>query len=355
MTDTYEYSSLANKYGNFRRPAVKIFVNGTDILSSQKLFLEEISVVLSLNSASSAQFKISNIYDVEKRSFKSGITDKFKPGTIVEIAIGYFSAATKIMKGFVYMLGAEFGDKNMLVVTVMDVRKLMMLSGNRHLLHDVKNYSDIFKNIMSSYSKLCSVSVSATNDKLTAPVSQSGNDYDFVMEELVKKGKTSREFLVTVDKAYFRERPSGGAALMKTELGRELLSIEMDYSYLDMEIQVMGCNSYEQTTYTGKAKAKSEEPQTTLISPSPVSIYTDPDADNQEKAAKRAEYIAGQKTEQAKAGRLITIGLPEIVPGRFIEVVKVEKMVNRKYYISEVRHKIGDSFYVTECEIGGWK
>lgn len=354
MKDTYDYQSLANKYGNFRRPAVKIFINGTDILTSQKLFLEEISVVLSLESAGSAQFKIDNIYDVESRSFKSGIVDKFKPGTIVEIAIGYFSSTTKIMKGFVYMLGAEFGRKNLLVVTVMDVRKLMMIGGSHHVLHSVKNYSDIFKNIMSSYSKLCSPEVSATDDKLEAPVSQTGTDYDFVMEELVKKGKSDREFFVVGDKAYFREQPKSGTPLLSMEYGRELLELQMDYSYLDMEIQVIGYNSYEQMTYTGKSQAKSGESQASLISPSPVWVYTDPDADNQEKAAKRAKAISRNRVDKSRHGRLTTVGIPEIVPGRFLEVVKLEKMVNRKYYISQVRHKIGDSFYATDCEIGGW-
>lgn len=354
MTDTYNYSTLANKYGNFLRPAVKIFINGTDILTSQKLLLEEISVVLSLTSASSVQFKIGNLYDIKNRSFKSGIRDKFKPGTIIEVALGYYSSTLKIFKGFIYMLGAQFGEKNLLVVTAMDVRKLMMISSKRHVLHNVKNYSDIFKTIMSSYSKLCTPKVSATNDKLEAPVSQMSNDYEFVMGELIKKGKSNREFLVVGDKAYFRERPKSAAAVMQLEFGRDLLELDMDYSYLDMEIQVIGYNNFEQKAYTGKAKAKSDEPQVSLVSPSPVWVYTDPDADNQEKAAKRAQYIADTRKEQAKSGRIITVGYPELVPGRFVEIVKLEKMVNRKYYISEVRHTIGDNFFSTECEIGGW-
>lgn len=354
MSDTYEYSSLANKYGNFYLPAVKIYINGTDILAAQKLFLEEISVVLPLDSAGSAQFKIGNIYDPPSRSFKSGIADKFKPGTIVEIALGYYSSTTKIMKGFVYMLGAEFGSKNLLVVTVMDVRKLMMIGGSRHVLHNAKNYSDIFKTIMSAYSKLCTPKVTATDDKLEAPVSQTGTDYDFIMEELVKKGKSGREFFVLGENAYFRERPKSAPAVLKAEFGRELLELEMDYSYLDMEIQVMGYNSYEQASYIGKSKVKSAEPQASLLTPTPVFAYSDPDADNQEKAARRAGALADLADRQSKNGRLTMIGLPEIVPGRYVEVVKLEKMVNRKYYITEVRHRIGGAFFVTECDIGGF-
>ncbi len=354
MTDTYEYSNLANKYGNFHLPAVKILVGGTDVLASTDLILEEMSITLSMTTASSVQFKLGGIYDKKSRSFKSGVADKFKPGTIVEIGLGYYSSLLNIFKGFVYMLGAEFEEKELLVVTLMDVRKLMMIAGKKHLLHDVKNYSDIFKTIMSQYSKLCSVKVDATDDKLEAPVSQVGTDYDFVMEELIRKGKSSREFFVVYDKAYFRERPEKGTPVMKLEFGRELLELAMDYSYMDLSVVVEGYNAYEQKTYTAKAAAKSSEPQSSILSPAPVRHIADPDADSQEKAKTRAAYIAKSAVENAKSGRIVTVGLPEIVPGRFIEVVKLEKMVNKKYYITEVCHHLDASFFTTEIEIGGW-
>lgn len=89
MTDVYEYDSLANQYGNFHHPALKIFVNNVDVLSSMNLIVEEVTVNLSLTAAGSTQFKISNIYDSVKRCFDSAVVDKFKPGTIVEVAIGY--------------------------------------------------------------------------------------------------------------------------------------------------------------------------------------------------------------------------------------------------------------------------
>ena len=354
MTDVYEYDQLTNKYGNFLQPIAEIKINGTNVMKTLGILVEELTLDLSLSAAGSGYIKISNIYDAVSRSFDSAVVDKFKPGTIVEIALGYYSATITVLKGFVYMLGAEFGAKNLLIVTVMDVRRLMMISGSKHVMHNVKNYSDAFKNVMSAYSKLCKLEVTATDDKLEAPISQTSTDYDFVMQELVGKGKSEREFFVVADKAYFRERPKKGTSMMKLEQGHELLKVEMDYAYLDMEIQVMGYSSFEQQTYVGKAQAKSGEPQSSLISPAPVWIVTDPDADNQEKATKRAQYIADTEKERAKSGKIITIGLPEIIPGRFIEIVKVESMVNRKYYVSGVKHKLGNGQFTTEIEIGGW-
>lgn len=354
MTDVYNYNQLTNKYGNFFQPIVEIKVNGVNVMASMGFMVEELTLDLSLTAAGSSCIKIGNIYNEVNRSFNQTVVNKFKPGTIVEIALGYYSATVTVLKGFVYMLGAEFGARNLLVVTIMDVRRLMMSSGSKHVLHNVKNYSDAFKNVMSAYSKLCTPKVTATDDKLKSPISQTGTDYDFVMQELVNKGKSDREFFVVADKAYFRERPKTGTSMMKLEQGHELLMVQMDYTYLDMGIQVMGYNSFEQKAYTGKAQAKSSEPQSSLISPSPTWIISDPEADNQEKATRRAQYIADTEKEQAKSGKIVTIGLPEIVPGRFIEIVKVEAMVNRKYYISGVKHKLGNSMFTTEIEIGGW-
>ena len=348
MSDTYQYDSLANQYGNFRLPAVKIFIDGTDVLASMGLLLKEIQVVLSLSAASSARFKLGNVYDRKKRCFQAGLPQKFKPGTIVEIAMGYYSSTTRMMKGFVYMLGCEFGAEKLLVVTVMDVRRLMMVSGTRRVLHNAKKYSEVFQTVMSGYARLCRTEVTATEDALESPVSQNGTDYDFVMKELVKKGKSDREFLVVYDKAYFRPKPESGAAIMKVELGRELLEMQMDYTYLDMEIQVLGMNPYEQTVYVGKAAARSEDPQISLLSPTPVRMISDPDAGSQEKAGRRAGWIAKTEKERSRSARLVLIGLPELVPGRFIEVAKVESMVNRSYYISEVRHQIGEEVFTSE-------
>ena len=73
-------------------------------------------------------------------------------------------------------------------------------------LHNAKNYSDIFKTIMSAYSRLCTPKVSATNDKLEAPVSQTEQTTILLWMSWLKKEKRP-EFFVLGENAYFRERP----------------------------------------------------------------------------------------------------------------------------------------------------
>ena len=354
MNGTYTYDKLRGTYGNFQVPAVKVMINGQDALASMDLTLNEIIVTLSLKYASSVEIRISNAYDIVKRSFDDKMKSKFKLGTVVEIELGYLSSTQAVFKGFVYMVGADFSEAPMYVVTLMDARRLMMVSGIKHILHDVKNYSDAFKTAIGPYSKLFSAQTEITDDKLEDPISQTTNDYDFVINDLIKKGKTGREFFILYDKGYFRTKPQSGTPIMKIELGRELLNFKMDYAYLDVEIEVVGVDESEQKSISGKAAAKSKEAQDSLISETPVITVVDPDVNNQEKADTRAKALAAMEDNAAKTGNGTCIGLPEIVPGRYIEIVMLEEMVNRKYYITEVKHTVGSNFFTTDFEIGGW-
>lgn len=356
MTDTYTYDSLVNKYGNFHVPAIRLYIDGRDVVQDLGLNVLSLDVSLSLSAASSAVIRLSGIYDLEKRSFDSKVKNKFKLGTIVEIGIGYISEIQKVLKGFVALLSADFGANNCLVVTVMDVRRLMMISGTHHVLHDVKNYSDAVKTILNEYSKLCKTEIDATSDNLEAPLSQQSTDYDFIVKELIAKGLCNREFLVVGDTAYFRTPRKETRPICSLEFGRELRAFQMESAYTNIQIDVIGYDQskQQQQAVTGSATAKSTEAQSSLTSKVPVSVVVDPGADTQDKANVRAQAFANEQLTSGQNGKGTCVGLPELIPGRFVEIVKLEDMANKKYYIKSVTHKISKEGFVTDFEIGGW-
>ena len=47
------------------------------------------------------------------------------------------------------------------------------------------------------------------------------------------------------------------------------------------------------------------------------------------------------------------LGLPEIVPGRFIKVQDTDDLSNNSYYINEVTHHLSDSEFKTSFEASG--
>jgi phage protein D len=354
MTATAKYTLLENKYGNFMVPAFKIKANGMDIISKNDLTVPEIVITLSLESAGMAVIKVADCYNVEKHSFDKKIKGLFKLGTVMEIEIGYLSDTTAVFKGYVAGFGAEFGDTPILVVKLMDARKLMMTGGVRNQLYEDKNYSDIFKKVMGRYSKLCSVVADATSDKLTSPVSQNTSDYNFVRNELLKKGKSEREFFVLYDKAYFRKPYKNKTPIMSVTFGRELLRLSTMADYLDTEIQVIGFDPVKSQSISSKQKAKSPESQTSVLSPAQQQFFIDPDADSEEKAKIRAASIADKMKMKSCFAEGELIGLPEIVPGRFLKVEDVDDTVDKSYYLDEVVHYVTETSFRTTFEARGW-
>lgn len=355
MTGTYTYDMLEKKYGNFHIPLIRIKMNGTDLVSTMHLAIVEFRAMLSLDAAGMVVVKIGDCYDEKNHSFDQGVKNRFLLGSVMEVELGYLSSSTCVFKGFVAMISAEFTKLPMIVVTLMDVRRLMMLSGNRYVLHDVKNYSDAFNIIMGQYSKLCSPVVDATSDDLKKPVSQTQNDYMFVKNELIGKGRVDREFFVIGDKAYFRIPHKISQPAMNLRFGRELLALKNEEGYRDLKISVSGYDSEAQKTLWGEADVKSSRRQKKLISSTPVLTVADPAVDNQKMANAKAKAIAEKKEWNAMSGQAVTIGLPELVPGRFVKVSSLEAdMADHKYYIRSVVHEIkGDRFH-TIFEIGGW-
>ncbi len=354
MTAVTDSAKLENKYGNFIVPAVRIKSSGSELVSSLDLSVLEINVTLSLETAGMVVMKIGGAYDVESHSFTDKIKKAFKLGTVMSVELGYLSDTTEVFKGYVAGLGAEFRGAPLLVVKLMDVRKLMMSSGVKRQLYEDKNYSDIFKKIMGNYSKLCSVVCDATSDELTSPVSQSTNDFDFVNQELIGKGKSDREFFVLTDKAYFRERGKNKTPIMTAELGNILLRFSMMADYLDTEINVVGYDPVNCKSINSKVNAKTTESCSSVLSQSPQQFFIDADADSEAKAKTRAEAIAKRMQMQACFAEGETVGLPEIVPGRYIEIKDLDSLADRKYYISEVRHTLSGSRFSTFFETKGW-
>lgn len=352
MTGKFDYKQLANKYANFIVPTVKIKVNGLDVVKMKELIVYDLEMNLSIEAAGSVRIKFANVYDVKNHSISSVIKSTFQLGSIVEVEMGYLSATQKLFKGYVEMLGVEMGKENLFVVTLMDAKRLMINSGKKNILYTVKNYSDVLKKIMSNYSSVCSLSIDVTNDNLENPISQITNDYDFVMTELIKKGKVDREFIILAGKAYFRKPNKVTAPIMKVRYGRELVDLSVSHCYKDLIVNVIGVDD-KQNTVNGQAKAKGVLSQRKVMSETPILIVTDPYADTKDKATIKADAIARQEKEKCCIGRGSMIGIPEIVPGRYLEVENLDAMLNKKYYITEVMHHYTRESYTTHFEIGG--
>jgi len=353
MKGKYTYAQLAQKYKNFMVPALKIKRQGKDLITSLKLAVENASITLSLSNASSCRFTIANAYDPKARAFDDNIKSQLMLGTVLQIEIGYSSVTTLVFKGYVSEITYEFRDAPALDVTVLDVRRLMMAGQNRMMIHSVQNYSQAFTDVMQRYQKICTTLViDKTDDKLKC-VAQTTSDYKFIAKELA--WKADREFFVLAGKAYFRVPQKETTEIMSLAWGEGIISFSRSALYHDAVINVVGFDEEKKEAVWGEAQSKAEDPQSSVVSEPQPTVYTEPDAAEAEQVKKRAQHEDKKRKRKTQEGRGICIGLPEIVPGRFIKLEKLDSSLDGIYYIKNVEHNLGSEGFTTGFSTEGWR
>lgn len=356
MSDrTVTFQSLKNKYGDFMVPAVKIRANGKDLISELHLAVENVSIVQSLNSAGSCSFSVVNAYDQGKREFDSGIKRKLQLGTILTVDIGYGSALSTAFKGYVSSVSYSFQDSPAMDITAMDVRRLMMNTTSSFRMLGGKTSSDFFREVMEPYKKLSTnLQIDRTTDTAEEQtMTQNTSDYQFVQSVLAVRG--GREFFVLGDKVYFRKPEKVKAPVTTLTWGSSLLSFRREASYLYNEIQVLGKDEAGNRDVLAKATVKASDAQTIVVAkPEPV-IVGDPFVTDKEKAEARLKEELRRRQKASQRGSGSSIGIPEIVPGRFIRLEKLDSSLDKKYYIVRARHTLGSGGYTTDFDLEGWE
>ncbi len=349
MDGTAGYQDLVRKYGQFRVPAARVKIEGSELTG---VGISQISATLSLEGASAVTFQVEGAYDPKKSGFDSGIKSKLKLGAKVNLELGYGSSLTQIFQGYISSVGVEFSDSPRLSITAMDARRLMMEGTSREEVHVVSTYAAAFQTILDRYSALCPKKVvDATDANEITQIVQRSSDYEFVSRTLAQRA--NREFFLLDDTAYFREKGKNKKAVTTLTWGEGLLSFSRSSLYQNLKITVIGYDPEKKNAVSAQVTEKADEQQKT-VGAVHETVITDPDAQEQAKARKRAEKEALERKKKAQSGSGMCIGLPELVPGRYVTLKGLDPDLDRDYYIQEVRHEFGSDGFTTSFTIGGW-
>lgn len=355
MDSSYTYAQLREKYQDFTTPKVELNIGGLSLLEQKGISVEQVQIKLSTENAGSASFTINSGYDYEKSSFNSTLKDKVIPGKVVTVKVGYMSSTTEVFKGFIASVDVRFDVENgiFFTITAMDARRLMMTDNKPYALYSKPNYSDIVKTIMSRYAALCSLKCDDTNDKLEDVVSQRESDYDFITKKLIQAGRVDREFFIVADKAYFRKPRSVTSPVITLGINNGLKNFNRSLNYLNKVFEVHGYNPDTQTHLIGSAAAKSGDKQSDVIKAG-IEVVALSDCKTQTDVADAAKSMAMKAKNENKKASGTCIGLPEIVPGRFIKISGVDSLINKKFYIIDVTHTINYNGFLTSFTTEGW-
>lgn len=348
ISDTYTFTDLANRYGNFLVPAFQILIDGQNVLGENKISVGNLQIYLSLHYASSAAFEITGAYDQKERTFLDSVKHAVSPGKTIEVQVGYLSAFETVFQGYIASASMNVSENPYLSITAMDAKRLMM-DGYRERYFDDESYAGIVAAVMDEYASLCSLEENTAEGSLTKKVYQKGSDFTFLTDHISKV--TDKEFLLFCGKGYFRTPKGTAAELITLEYGKSLLSFTKQSDYLDLHVVATGYDKKEQVFLIGESSAKTAKDGILTSPPSEISIYSD--TDNIKDLSAIADHIAREKESKAKSGFGRCIGLPQIVPGRLLKIENTDSLMNGTYYVIEVRHRIDGQGFITEFKTEG--
>ncbi|MBR4515665.1 MAG: phage late control D family protein [Lachnospiraceae bacterium] len=405
----FTFESLKKDYGLFREPYVGIEIGGVNIAENKFGFaVSDVRVELSAGmEASMASFVIYNTYDFISASFNM---DKLKKyiilGSSVIIRFGYSSGVREVFRGFISKVNFIFDEEDIpgVMVSALDIKGVMMANNSSRQLK-AKSYSAAMKEILDAepYSTMMSEGVytgyeledttgkgqtivsgaqaaanpaSAASAATTAqnPAAGTGaaakdqasaqqasdiftvemvaeSDYEF----FVRAAKRYNcDFFVIGGKLYFRKAKSDSSILieLKPDTGIKSLNVEYDITGLYGSVEVRNVDAGKGKLISGKAKVNnkiSQGSKAKSIVGKLTKVYIDPTVESKDDATKRAESLAEMMSYRFATLEATMVGLPEMIPGKFITLSGMNQGPDNTYYLQEVIHIFsGEGIYTTK-------
>ncbi|MCR5425221.1 MAG: hypothetical protein K6E81_00120 [Lachnospiraceae bacterium] len=359
-----DFDSLKKTYQNFSYPVASVKVNDKDIMANKKgIVVGDIEVENTCNfEASIATFRIYNAFDPSVTAFHfKAVKNYVAIGSTVTISMGYEPVLMEVFRGFISRVNFQYERDGIpaIVVTAMDIKGIMMANNYARQIK-AEFYSDAVKKIFeqSAYKKLQSngairkFEITDTPDK-NAATTQSGektsdrtiemvveSDYEFVVKAAKKY---NYEFFSVGDVVYFRKAKDSKDVLMKISpsTGLRYFNVGYDITGLVGTIEVRNVDVGRAKVMSAKTKSSnkiSKGNKAKALVSGQQKVYIDPTADSTDEIKHRMNYLMEDMAYRFGTLECEIFGLPDLIPGSFVELQGLGDGASNQFYITSVRH-----------------
>lgn len=357
MTGTTSYALLKEKYSGFAAVTIRVTVDEVELTQKLGVALTNLTVELSSEfPASGCSFTVLNEYDAEKTDFKEkGAASLLQIGAKVELELGYI-VTESVFLGYITEVTYLFGDEDgpSIYVECVDAKCLLMKSQRLEIMSERK-LDQAVKALLSAQpvrTYLSGQEVSLTGapeQMLDTPME---NDYSFLVRHAQYSGC---EFFILQGKAYFRTPPKAAAPLMTLKPGEGILTAKLSLrgTPLSKKVRVTGVSVGSDEAVSGSAQTQgkySEGATASRMLGNTEKVFFDPQVLSAEDADKRARALLGEMENSFARLECTCIGIPEMIPGRWVQVAGLSKEANQTVYILSVRHVVTSSGFTTIFE-----
>lgn len=357
---TYTYQQLKQKYHDFSIPMADVMVSGKSFGENrEQMLIGEVEVEITCGfEASAASYRIYNCLDSDTGEYQ---IKELKPyillGAAVTIFLGYQGRMEEVFRGVitqVQFIGEE-EEIPCVEVNAMDIKGIMMANCHARQMR-AQDYSGAVREIFdkNTYQNLISQGVIQNLEISSTPDASKGqetnlsesiemvseSDYEFI----VKAAKRwNYEFFIRRGILYFRKAKDTKETLLKLGPGQGLFGFWISYnlSGLVNTVEVRGMDVKKGEAIVAKKrfnhkislgnKAKSLISQTERV-------FIDPAVHSKTQAECRAEVLLEEMAYQYGELEGNCVGIPELLPGSFVELEGLGLAADNCFYLKKVRH-----------------
>lgn len=354
MTTTI--TELEKRHRNFYAPAFQILVNGKDLVTA--LFLEVASVQVdnTLEGADRFSFTVNGAFDFEKREFEH-LADLFTFGNPVVISFGYQDVRSlKLMlRGIITAVQTGFPASGLPQITVSGYDlTYCMTKGKKSRSWEKRKDSDVVSQVAREYG----LNPVVEDTRVEHPkIEQSQQSDAQFLEKLAERN--GYEVYAFDKDLHFGPPANDETAVVTLEWGKGLVSFapEINISEQVSKVEVRGWDVNAKKEIVGIAgqgaepgrdpsrrsgaefvKAVCKDAGELKVR---VPVYSKQEAD------RRAEAILKKRSELLVQGSGESIGLPEIMADKNIELKGLGRLFSKTYYVRKSTHTIDTSGYRT--------
>ena len=399
----YKFDDLKSTYEDFDSPVLVISIDGKELGDSKNGFpVSDLYIDLTCGyEASIAEFSIYDAYDKTTASYTiSNALKKYtKLGAKVEIGLGYGTEAKVVFVGAIMRVNYRHGmdDIPCIRVTAMDVKGIMMASTYSRQLK-ATSYSAAVQEILekSAYANMqssgiiASINVTDTPDKESSgldttsgglfgegdsssgglgslagtagnsEVSESSDrtiemvaesDYEFI----VKAAKRyNYEFYTECGNVFFRKAKADTTPRIEIRptMGMYSFDISYDITGLVNKVTVRATDASKAKVIQAAQKNQSNLPnKAKSLIKSNEKVYIDASVTSKEEAEYRAKSLMETVSYRFGTMECEIQGLPEYLPGYFVEFSGLGEGIDNTFYISRAIHQMTqDGKYIVKLE-----
>ncbi|MDR1298693.1 MAG: hypothetical protein LBJ84_00380 [Oscillospiraceae bacterium] len=361
---SYTFKNLEDKYGGFAAPSVAVKIGGRKIDSAQMLISSLTVDIDAGQGAGGCRFALESQYDYGRSQWDNEILEIMEVGKVLEIEAGYVSKK-RIFYGFVddYTLDYSSDSAPRITVNGIDAKGILMNTVSFTNMND-KDATAVVNSILDSCIK-CKYATKKTVGELpkyTAQlIKEKQSDYSFLC---YLANLFSVQFLVVDGEAVFKNVLCDTQPVITLNMGVSLLSFNKKLSLRQQVGKVIVEGTEPKTTKVVKGEATSSTlrgpgkeagDKAAGIDASVVTVRSEFVHDPQE-CKQLAQAIFDERSLNFISGQGRCVGIPEIIPGRYIELVGLDKRSDDKYYITKVTHEYSaEGGYYTTFFIKGAK